>query len=80
MDQKPNCTHHQVYEELEELVSKGVPRPDLRFVQSNEKIWTAAGISAGIDLALHLTNLTFGKDLANQVATYMEYYPYFDTK
>ncbi len=80
LDEKPFCTHHQVYEDMHELVSGGMPQPELRFVQSDKKIWTAAGISAGIDLALHLTRITFGKDLALQVAKYMEYHPYLDAQ
>lgn len=77
---KPYCTHHEVFESMQEIEPSGIPQPELRFVQSDLKIWTAAGISAGIDLALHLTELTFGKELATLTANYMEYYPYLDKK
>ncbi|MFL0684878.1 MAG: DJ-1/PfpI family protein [Algoriphagus aquaeductus] len=80
LDHKAYCTHHEVFESMEEIVPTGMPQPQLRFVQSDRKIWTAAGISAGIDLALHLTELTFGKELATLTAKYMEYYPYLDKK
>ena len=80
LDHKPYCTHHEVFDSMKEIVPSGIPKPDLRFVQSDQKIWTAAGISAGIDLALHLTELTFGKELAVQTAAYMEYYPYVAKK
>ena len=80
LDHKPYCTHHEVFDSMREIVPSGVAQPDLRFVQSDQKIWTAAGISAGIDLALHLTELTFGKELAVQTAAYMEYYPYVAKK
>ena len=80
LDHKPYCTHHEVFDSMKEIVPSGIPKPDLRFVQSDQKIWTAAGISAGIDLALHLTELTFGKELAVQTAAYMEYYPYLAKK
>jgi transcriptional regulator GlxA family with amidase domain len=63
---------------MQEIVPTGIPQPSLRFTQSDDRIWTAAGISAGIDLALHLTELTFGKELALATATYMEYLPYLD--
>ncbi|RIW14536.1 DJ-1/PfpI family protein [Algoriphagus lacus] len=76
LDTKPYCTHHETFDSMKEIVPSGFPRPDLRFVQSDEKIWTAAGISAGIDLALHLLEKTFGADLAHSTATYMEYTPY----
>lgn len=80
LDHKPYCTHHEVFDSMREIVPSGVPQRDLRFVQSDQQIWTAAGISAGIDLALHLTELTFGKALAEQTAAYMEYYPYLAKK
>lgn len=80
LDHKPYCTHHEVFDSMREIVPSGVPQRDLRFVQSDQQIWTAAGISAGIDLALHLTELTFGKALAEQTAAYMEYYPYLPKK
>ena len=78
LEQKPYCTHHEVYESIQELVPSALPQPDLRFIQTNDRIWTAAGISAGIDLALHLTEVTFGKELALATAKYMEYTPYLD--
>jgi transcriptional regulator GlxA family with amidase domain len=80
LDHKPYCTHHEVFDSMREIVPSGIPRPELRFVQSDQRIWTAAGISAGIDLALHLTELTFGRELAMQTAHYMEYYPFLDKK
>ena len=78
LEQKPYCTHHEVYESIQELVPSALPQPDLRFIQTDDRLWTAAGISAGIDLALHLTEVTFGKELALATAIYMEYTPYLD--
>lgn len=80
LDHKPYCTHHEVFDSMRKIVPSGIPQPELRFVQSDQRIWTAAGISAGIDLALHLTELTFGRELARQTAHYMEYYPFLDKK
>jgi transcriptional regulator GlxA family with amidase domain len=79
LDQKPYCTHHEVFESMASLVPSGTPKPNHRFIQSDTRIWTAAGISAGIDLALHLVELTFGKELALTTASYMEYSPYPNT-
>ncbi len=78
LEQKPYCTHHEVYESIQELVPSALPQPDLRYIQTDDRLWTAAGISAGIDLALHLTEVTFGKELALATAIYMEYTPYLD--
>ena len=79
LDHKPYCTHHEVLDGMASLVPSGIPKPNHRFIQSDTRIWTAAGISAGIDLALHLVELTFGKELALATATYMEYTPYSNT-
>jgi transcriptional regulator GlxA family with amidase domain len=79
LDHKPYCTHHEVLDSMASLVPSGIPKPNHRFIQSDTRIWTAAGISAGIDLALHLVELTFGKELALATATYMEYTPYSNT-
>lgn len=76
LDQKPYCTHQEVFESMESIVPTGLPKPDHRFIQSDTRIWTAAGISAGIDLALHLVEHTFGKELALATTTYLEYTPY----
>ena len=79
LDQKPYCTHHEVFESMTSLVPSGIPKPEHRFIQSDSRIWTAAGISAGIDLALHLVELTFGKELVLATASYMEYTPFLNT-
>jgi transcriptional regulator GlxA family with amidase domain len=44
----------------------------LRFVEE-EKISTAGGLSSGIDLALRVVDRYFGRDVAQNTATYMEY-------
>jgi transcriptional regulator GlxA family with amidase domain len=47
---------------------------DARFVDEG-KIVTSAGISAGIDMALHLVARLQGEDLARKTARQMEYLP-----
>jgi len=78
LDNKPYCTHHSVFDSMKEVTPTGYPKPELRFVQSSERVYTAAGISAGIDLSLFLVEKTFGIDLARQTAEYMEYLPYLN--
>ena len=78
LDNKPYCTHHSVFDSMKEVTPTGYPKPELRFVQSSERVYTAAGISAGIDLSLFLVEKTFGIDLAMQTAEYMEYLPYLN--
>lgn len=45
---------------------------DKRFVDSG-KIMTSAGVSAGIDMSLHIVERLFGKSVADETATYIEY-------
>jgi len=49
-------------------------RPDDRFVDSGE-IVTAAGVSAGIDMALHLVGQEVGPEVAQAVQLGIEYDP-----
>ncbi len=78
LDGKSYCTHHLVFDSMKEVTPTGLPRPELRFAQSSDRIYTAAGISAGIDLSLFLLEKTFGIDLAKKTAEYMEYLPYLN--
>jgi transcriptional regulator GlxA family with amidase domain len=41
------------------------------FVRSSEKVWTAAGVAAGIDLSLSLVENDLGTDVAQTIARYM---------
>jgi len=77
---KPYCTHHEVYESIALLSPLAIPQPKSRFIQSDPKLFTAAGISAGIDLSFHLLASTFGNKLAEDTAKYMEYTNYPLTK
>jgi hypothetical protein len=49
-------------------------RPDDRFVD-NGAVITAAGISAGIDMALHLVGRLGSPDKAREVRRYIQYNP-----
>jgi transcriptional regulator GlxA family with amidase domain len=49
-------------------------RPDDRFVDSGE-IVTAAGVSAGIDMALHLVSRLHSPERAREVRRYIQYDP-----
>jgi transcriptional regulator GlxA family with amidase domain len=48
--------------------------PDPIFVQSSETVWTAAGVTAGIDLALSLVEEDHGTEVAQTVARYLVLY------
>ena len=44
------------------------------FVRSSEQMWTAAGVTAGIDLALALVEDDYGTDVAQNVARWLVLY------
>ncbi len=48
--------------------------PDPIFVRSSEQVWTAAGVTAGIDLALALVEDDYGTDVAQNVARWLVLY------
>src|SRR4029077_10787960 len=48
--------------------------PEPIFVRSSEKVWTAAGVTAGIDLALSLVEDDCGTDVAQTVARWLVMY------
>ncbi|MBS1733259.1 MAG: DJ-1/PfpI family protein [Bacteroidetes bacterium] len=73
LDGKPFCTHHQVYEHVQSIAPLAIPMTEERFTQTNEKLYTSGGISAGIDLSFHILDKLFGPETANDVADYMEY-------
>lgn len=60
-------------ERLRELAPKARVVEGRRFVDSGKYI-TTAGVSAGIDGALHLVARLFGRRVADQTARYMEYH------
>ncbi|WP_235654053.1 GlxA family transcriptional regulator [Mycolicibacterium houstonense] len=48
--------------------------PEPIFVRSSERVWTAAGVTAGIDLALSLVEDDYGTEVAQMVARYLVLY------
>jgi len=48
--------------------------PDPIFVRSSDRVWTAAGVTAGIDLALALVEDDVGTDVAQTIARWLVMY------
>lgn len=72
LDGQQYTTHHLVFYEMHSIAPMAKLIKNERFVKAG-KIYTAAGISAGIDLSLHIVELLFGKKVAQDTAKYMEY-------
>ena len=73
LDGKPATTHHGYYDELAKDFPKIEVRKGARFVRSDPRIFTAGGLTSGIDLALHVVDLYFGTPVAQATADWMEY-------
>ena len=74
LDGLPATTHWGSLEHLESLGADIEVRPDDRFVD-NGQIITAAGVSAGIDMALHLVARLHSVERARDVRRYVQYDP-----
>lgn len=72
LDHLTATTFHSSIESLQKALPATRVLSNVRFVD-NGKVITTAGISAGIDGALHLVAKLKGEEMAREVATYMEY-------
>ncbi|HSP14210.1 MAG TPA: DJ-1/PfpI family protein [Thermoanaerobaculia bacterium] len=73
LDGKEATTHHDSYGTFATQNPKVKLVRGRRYVQSDAVVSTAGGLSSGIDLALHIVQRYFGRDVAEQTAEYMEY-------
>ncbi len=71
---RPATTWWGALDRLAELDPTLEVRPDDRFVDSGEVV-TAAGVSAGIDMALHLVARLHSVERAREVRRYIQYDP-----
>ncbi len=74
LDGKPATTHWSTLDALASLGTDVEVRPDDRFVATG-RIVTAAGVSAGIDMALHLVAELHSVERAREVRRYIQYDP-----
>ena len=74
LDGRPATTHWENVDLLASLGQNIEVRPDDRFVDDGDVV-TAAGVSAGIDMALHLVALLGSVDRAKEVRRGIQYDP-----
>jgi transcriptional regulator GlxA family with amidase domain len=72
LDGHAATTHWGSLDHLAERYPAVTVRRDVRWVDEGN-IVTAAGVSAGIDMSLHLVERLFGREVAETTARYMEY-------
>lgn len=74
LDGRPATTHWSAIDELSRLGTRVDARADRRFVDAGQVI-TAAGVSAGIDVALHLVARLHSPDRAREIRRHIQYDP-----
>jgi len=75
-DNKKYCTHHAVYNEAEQIISNGIPCKEDRFIKVAGRIFSSAGVTAGIDASFAVIYDLYGSDKVEKTKTYMEYSSY----
>jgi len=73
LDGQGATTHHSAFDRLRAAAPKATVIEGKRFVD-NGSIITTAGVSAGIDGALHAVARLLGRNVADNTARYMEYH------
>lgn len=72
LDNLPATTHHTVFDLFKKVSPSTKIVTDQRFVD-NGHIMTAGGISAGIDLSLHVVEKLYGSEVVGKTIKEMEY-------
>ena len=73
LDGKSATTHHDFFAQFHARFPRVTLSPGDRYVRSDRNIFTAGGLTSGIDLALHMVALYYGEADARKTARYMEY-------
>ena len=74
LDGCPATTHWAFAAQLAREYPAVAVDPEPIFVRSSEQVWTAAGVTAGIDLTLSLVEDDYGTDIAQTVARWLVLY------
>jgi transcriptional regulator GlxA family with amidase domain len=72
LDGLGSTTHHLAFHELRDAAPRTVVHEGARIVD-NGRLVVSSGVSAGIDMSLHVVGRLLGDDLARETARYMEY-------
>lgn len=72
-DGLPATTHHAFFDQFSNEFPKVKLVQSVRYVQSSPTLFSAGGLTSGIDLALHVVDEYYGAAAAQKTADYMEY-------
>lgn len=73
LDGKSATTHHEAYATMQHAYPKISVQKRMRYVQSDPVIFTSGGLSSGIDLALHVVELYYGREVTEETVQHLEY-------
>jgi transcriptional regulator GlxA family with amidase domain len=73
LDGLRSTTHHDAWDELAAIAPKTIVDRGPRFVRSSDRIWTSAGVSAGVDLSLEVVAELAGPEVRDAVVAEMEW-------
>ena len=73
LDGLPATTHHEFFAQMEQQYPKVKLQKGVRWVKASDRLYSAGGLTSGIDLALHIVALRMGEKTAEQAAYYMEH-------
>jgi putative intracellular protease/amidase len=73
LDGKSATTHHEAYATMQHAYPKISVQKRMRYVQSDPVIFTSSGLSSGIDLALHVVELYYGREVTEETVQHLEY-------
>jgi putative intracellular protease/amidase len=73
LDGESTTTHHWYYDKFAEEYPQAKLVKSVRYVQASPILFSAGGLSSGMDLALHIVAGYYGTDVAQKTADYMEY-------
>jgi putative intracellular protease/amidase len=73
LDGKSATTHHEAYSNMEHEYPRISVKKGMRYVQSDPVVFTAGGLSSGIDLALHVVELYYGREVVAETVRHLEY-------
>ena len=73
LDGRLATTHHDYIDKFAQDFPNVKVVRSVRYVRSAPLIYTAGGLTSGVDLALHVVDGYFGRSVAQKTAEYMEY-------
>ena len=73
LDGLSSTTHHAFFDQFSNEFPKVKLVESVRYVQASPTLFSAGGLSSGIDLALHVVDEYYGEAVAQKTADYMEY-------